>query len=308
MLSLVGRLSQKSHRAVGKCFTRYYTAEPLQVVTAIGAYKKSSSKADDEQQSSSFDYELSPSRKMLNENVNLDSRLRRSKFKANKGAVRIFYDENTTTACFGVGSKEGVEKENAMSIDHSRDAIRKSAASVVQALKKDLNSCQVELDCLGDPEAAAEGAFLGLYEFKDLKARKKKDESEMIIEPLEKSETSLKQWKRGEALAYSQNFARKLMNLPASHMNPTLFCEMVKDTIDRLPNSKNVKIHVRDEEWVKQKKMGAFLSVSEGSSQPLKLLEIHYRNATNPLEEPIVIVGKGVTFDTGGYSLKPSAG
>lgn len=72
----------------------------------------------------------------------------------------------------------------------------------------------------------------------------------------------------------------------------------------------NVKLFAREEEWIKDQGMKSFLSVAQGSrdSQPPRFLEIHYRgNKKNPDQPPLALVGKGVTFDSGGISLKPSA-
>jgi len=69
----------------------------------------------------------------------------------------------------------------------------------------------------------------------------------------------------------------------------------------------NVNVVVRDEEWIREKKMGCFLGVSKGSNEPPKFVEIHYKGAGDDVE-PLVLVGKGVTFDSGGISIKPSAG
>lgn len=60
-------------------------------------------------------------------------------------------------------------------------------------------------------------------------------------------------------------------------------------------------------EWAAEKGMRTFLSVSKGSAEPPKLLELHYRGAQDAEEPPLVFVGKGITFDSGGISLKPSA-
>ncbi|XP_065170814.1 cytosol aminopeptidase-like [Atheta coriaria] len=69
----------------------------------------------------------------------------------------------------------------------------------------------------------------------------------------------------------------------------------------------NIKVEVHDRKWIEQKKMGAFLSVAAGSHEEPKFIEITYKNADDA-SKPFVFVGKGVTFDTGGISLKPSKG
>lgn len=84
-------------------------------------------------------------------------------------------------------------------------------------------------------------------------------------------------------------------------MTPTIFSEEVCTVLTGL----GVKVQVHDKEWAEQKKMGSFLSVSRGSCEPPKFVEIHYNGAGDE-SQPIVFVGKGVTFDAGGISLKVS--
>ena len=74
--------------------------------------------------------------------------------------------------------------------------------------------------------------------------------------------------------AEAQNFARTLMETPANYMTPTRFTEYVQSKFDGLSK---VEIIVRDKYWVEEKKKGSFLSVSKGSSEPLKFLEMHYK-------------------------------
>lgn len=68
---------------------------------------------------------------------------------------------------------------------------------------------------------------------------------------------------------------------------------------------RGVNVIVRDKAWAESQKMGSFLSVSKGSDEPPVFLEMHYKNAGTA--KPVVFVGKGITFDSGGISLKPSS-
>ena len=79
-------------------------------------------------------------------------------------------------------------------------------------------------------------------------------------------------------------------------MTPTLFCEKATSLFQEEPS---VKIIVHDSHWAEQQGMGSFLSVTRGSAEPAKFLEIHYKGGleTDPL---LALVGKGVTFDSGG--------
>ena len=94
------------------------------------------------------------------------------------------------------------------------------------------------------------------------------------------------------------------MNTPANLMTPTIFSDKAVQLLKGLPN---VTVEVYEKNWVEAENMGAFLSVSRGSNEPLKFLSISYQGS-NSSENPIALIGKGVTFDSGGISIKPSTG
>ncbi len=97
--------------------------------------------------------------------------------------------------------------------------------------------------------------------------------------------------------------AREWANRPANHATPTHLGEVAKS----LGKAKNMTVKVMGPAEVRKLKMGAFLSVSAGSDQPLRFIVMEYQGAAKT-EAPVVLVGKGVTFDTGGISLKPGPG
>ena len=68
----------------------------------------------------------------------------------------------------------------------------------------------------------------------------------------------------------------------------------------------NTTVNVHDKAWAEEKKMGCFLSVAQGSWEPLKFVHVVYNGAGND-SPPYAMVGKGITFDSGGISIKPSA-
>lgn len=100
--------------------------------------------------------------------------------------------------------------------------------------------------------------------------------------------------------AQAQNWARELADTPANLMTPTIFSQRISEVLTNL----GIDVQVREKSWAEQKKMGSFLSVARGSCEPPKFLEISYKGAENPSESPVTFVGKGVTFDAGGISLK----
>ena len=104
------------------------------------------------------------------------------------------------------------------------------------------------------------------------------------------------------AIAHGLNTARKLGDTPPNICNQTFLAKESKK-LEKL--HKNLKVEILDEKQMKTLKMGSLLSVSQGSLQPAKLVIIKYMPMKN--KQPIVLVGKGITFDTGGISLKPSS-
>ncbi|RZJ14045.1 MAG: leucyl aminopeptidase [Acidovorax sp.] len=106
----------------------------------------------------------------------------------------------------------------------------------------------------------------------------------------------------GVALVSGVEFAREWGNRPANHATPTLLADAAK-TLAKLPRIQ-CKVHGPAE--VARLGMGAFLAVARGSEEPLRLIELRYNGAAKD-KAPIVLVGKGITFDTGGISIKPAA-
>jgi len=105
------------------------------------------------------------------------------------------------------------------------------------------------------------------------------------------------------ALAEGIEFAREWANRPANHATPTLLAQAAKG-LAKKGKHMDCTIHGPDE--VAKLGMGAFMAVARGSKEPLRLIELHYKGADKK-QAPIVLVGKGITFDTGGISIKPSA-
>lgn len=96
------------------------------------------------------------------------------------------------------------------------------------------------------------------------------------------------------------------MESPANYITPLKFAEILQQKIGALGGS--IKAFTRSKSWIEEQQMGAFLSVAKGSDEPPVFLEIHYTGSLNPNDSPLVFVGKGVTFDSGGISIKPSSG
>lgn len=108
----------------------------------------------------------------------------------------------------------------------------------------------------------------------------------------------------GQAIAKGVNFARELGDLPSNICTPSYLANEAK----RLGRSHTkLSVNVLEEKQLKELGMGSFLSVAAGSDEPAKLIVLEYKGGTKK-QAPVALVGKGITFDTGGISLKPGAG
>ncbi|WP_460416722.1 leucyl aminopeptidase [Pseudomonas sp. microsymbiont 2] len=109
--------------------------------------------------------------------------------------------------------------------------------------------------------------------------------------------------KHASAIATGMAFTRDLGNLPPNVCHPSFLAEQAKDLGKA---HKGLKVEVLDEKKIKDLGMGAFYAVGQGSDQPPRLIVLNYQGGKKS-EKPFVLVGKGITFDTGGISLKPGA-
>ncbi|OGB14144.1 MAG: leucyl aminopeptidase [Burkholderiales bacterium RIFCSPHIGHO2_12_FULL_65_48] len=103
------------------------------------------------------------------------------------------------------------------------------------------------------------------------------------------------------AVVLGVEYAREWGNRPANHATPTLLAEAAK-ALGKLPG---IQCKVMGPAEVARLGMGAFLAVAKGSEEPLRFIELRYNGAAKT-QAPVVLVGKGITFDTGGISIKPA--
>ena len=107
---------------------------------------------------------------------------------------------------------------------------------------------------------------------------------------------------QGHAIASGMALAKDLGNLPGNHCTPTHLAE----TAESLGKQYKFDVEVLERDDMEKLSMGSFLSVARGSHQPPKFIVLHYKGG-KAKSKPVVLVGKGITFDTGGISLKPAA-
>ncbi len=110
---------------------------------------------------------------------------------------------------------------------------------------------------------------------------------------------------RGCIIGQSQNFARELVNEPSNRMTPRILAEHA----EAMAKEVGLDIEILDEEQIRKLKMGALLSVAQGSDEPPRLIVLTYTPEQVKPETPVIgLIGKAITFDTGGISIKPSEG
>lgn len=143
-------------------------------------------------------------------------------------------------------------------------------------------------------------AFYQLLDFKQDK-KPHKLESISIMQPHATAEAI----KTATAIADGIALTRTLANLPANICTPTYLAEQA---IKLSKKNTSLKTTVLHEDDLQTLGMGALLAVAKGSHERPKLIEIHYHGAASAKSQPIVLVGKGITFDSGGISLKPPSG
>jgi leucyl aminopeptidase len=148
-----------------------------------------------------------------------------------------------------------------------------------------------------------------LYRFDRLKSTEK-DESRRALRRLVLAVTQRRQLapaelglRHGGAVANGVDRARDLANLPPNICTPSYLADQARTLAERFPSS--LTVSVLDEHEMERLGMGAFLAVARGSREPPRLIVLEYR-AVEKGARPVALVGKGVTFDSGGISLKPA--
>jgi len=186
--------------------------------------------------------------------------------------------------------------------------LRKLTGAVVRSLKsKGIHSIMLALD---EPwrsddfvASAVEGAVLADVENDRYKTDPKKNEKK--VESFSVLGGSPDALDRGRILAEAQNFSRDLANEPANVLTPTLLAERAT----QMASEFGLECEVLDQDRMRQLGMGALLGVAQGSAEPPALIVIRYQPAqASTSKDHLGLVGKGVTFDTGGISIKPADG
>ena len=209
------------------------------------------------------------------------------------GESRTFYDDDRIILVMGLGKKEDFDSE---AIRKAGGSIAKTALSmkVTSLAVECLCTCSEKLDC----QALAEGLVLGSYRFNSHRTGDEDGPDLEDVTVLGGDETKLS---KGAIIANGVCLARDLGNHPANVATPTRLAEEAQ----RLGAKGDMNVTIFDRQEIVEQGMGALAAVAQGSDEPPKFITLEYRGGPEN-QKPIALVGKGLTFDSGGISIKPS--
>ena len=188
--------------------------------------------------------------------------------------------------------------------------LRRLSGAAVRFLKaKSVKKIALALDAAqanaGNISAAVEGAILAGFEPDRYKTDDDKKSVESFTVAAEGGSPDLAAAaERGRILGDAQNFTRELVNEPANLLTPLLMAAAAR----KMAAEFHLECEVLDREQMEKLKMGALLGVAQGSAEPPALIVVRYKPASGEGKAHLGLVGKGVTFDTGGISIKPADG
>ncbi len=228
-------------------------------------------------------------------------------FKGKLGEVQVFRGNGvaaTRVALVGLGP----------SGKFTLDAVRTASAEAAKALRA-RGAAKIAtivhgagiggLDARQAAAATIEGALLGLYRFGRYQTGNEdtNDIAEIIVAETGRGrlldvETGAG---HGRIVAEAVNLARDLQNEPANILTPTELASRARQALE----GHGVTVEAYDQAWMKEQGMGALLGVAQGSEEPARFIVMRYDAGDS--RPPVGLVGKGITFDTGGISIKPAA-
>ena len=205
----------------------------------------------------------------------------------------------------------GLGKRSEITLDRIRQGMGKAAT---QVREMGLVQLSTQLHGKGLPrvsahdlaEALVGGMLLGLYQFQTFKTDRQALPKEIrdctLIDSDEKKIVDIQMGAlRGKLIAESVNYVRDLCNTPANIVTPSRLAEEAK----RIGSEYNIRVSVLERSDIEQLGMGAFLAVAKGTVEPPKFIVLEYEGAKRK-GRPVALIGKSVTFDSGGISLKPA--
>lgn len=239
---------------------------------------------------------------LLPSNLKIDAKLQKdiqshlslAQAKGKRGEV-IYLSLAKGIVCVGLGDKDKNENSNL-------ENLRRASALASRALSDQQEAIfAIKTNSAQEVEAIATGIGLGTYKFTKYKTNKKEIKQPLKIANIFASDSveNKKALQKALILINSVNQARDLVNTPPLDLVPNDFALLTKKQF----NKAAVKVEILDEKALKAKGFGGIYAVGKGSVHPPRLVRAVYRPAKPKVH--LALVGKGITFDTGGISLKP---
>jgi leucyl aminopeptidase len=231
--------------------------------------------------------------------IDLDH-LRSRGFEARVGDTVTLPGENgTTVVAVGVGPARDVDAA----------VIRRASGALARAASKRTSLASNLLDAVADEDrpaaaqAAAEGTQLATYRFTRFKSDPKPATLASVTLVTKGGKRVATAVERGTAVAEGVALARDLVNTPAGDLVPSVLAKTAVDVAERV----GLTVEVIDEKQARKLGMGGLVGVGQGSDNPPRLVKLTYEPA-KPARTTLALVGKGITFDSGGLSIKPADG
>ncbi|MDW8172485.1 MAG: leucyl aminopeptidase [Anaerolineae bacterium] len=254
--------------------------------------------------------ELSPFAKRVNEALGgwLEDLRANGDFSGKRGESQVLYPRGQMSfqrvILIGIGKRE----------DFDAEAVRRVAAIALQRARQ-LKAQKVASMTIGTGSghialrvavrAMIEGALLGLYRYTAQKSAPEElsDPEQLLLCVYDDADLTQTQQAAAEGRAYAEGtmLARDLVNMPPNFCTPTYLAEKAQEIGAR----HSQKVTVLERSQMEALKMGALLAVAQGSEAPPHFIIMEHEPSLAEAGKTLVLVGKGVTFDTGGYSLKP---
>ncbi|MDP3878753.1 MAG: leucyl aminopeptidase [Dehalococcoidales bacterium] len=236
--------------------------------------------------------------------------IKQGEIKGKLNQITVIYSQGklpaTRVVVTGLGKKEEI----------TPDRVMRAIAGTCRFLqKKNLKTVAISTRGAGlagitvsdASRAITEGALLGVYLFRRhiTKASEHGEIEQLTIIDGDAGRLSaLEEGSRqGKIMAEAANLARDMVNEPSNYLTPTDMATIAS----KLAESHGLEINILEREQMQAMGMGAILGVSQGSRQPPKFIALRYRGS-NSASTDIALIGKGITFDSGGISIKPSEG
>lgn len=205
----------------------------------------------------------------------------------------------------------GCGKERELGDSQFRDIIRKMVLCVVNTGASDLVCSLTELNVKGRDirwkiRQAIEVTQDAVYTFDQFKTKKDASKKNLrrvtfTVPTRRELQTGERALIQGQAVANAVRYAKDIANVPPNICTPIYFAKEAEKLHEKF---QSISVGILDEKEIRALKMNSFLAVGEGSKHPPRLITLEYRGRKDK-QKPVVLIGKGITFDTGGLSMKP---